>query len=139
MPQSTWIPFLIVAVGIGIMVLALASTRKSLSGPGRLPGGTTVDEGKYPSGYWMTIGMAAGIVLGILLGLVVQTLVGGISIGLGLGLILGKVLTQRYDKDTRVYTAEEQRERRMRASWGLIAMILLVLGTLVAAILPLLR
>lgn len=139
MSASTWIPFFIVAVGIGIMVLLLASTRRSLSGPGRLPGGTTVDEGKYPSGYWMTIGMAAGIILGILLGLLVQTLVGGISVGIGIGLILGKVLSQRFDRDTRQYTDEEQQRRRSRAAWGLIVMILLILATLAAALLPLLH
>ncbi len=138
MSQSVLIPIVVAMVVIAGLVLFLASTRKSLTGPVPLPSGRAVDDGKYPSGYWMTIGMAAGVILGLLMGFAVQSVVGGISIGIGVGLILGKVLTQRYDKNTRQYTDEEKLERRRRASWGLIAMILLVLATLLAALLPLL-
>ncbi len=138
MSQTTLIPIVIGAVIVVGLVLFLASTRKSLTGPFPLPSGRTVDDGKYPSGYWLTIGIAAGIILGLLLGFVVNTVVGGISIGIGVGLILGKVLTQRFDKVTHQYTEEQKQERLRRASWGLIAMILLVLATLLAALLPLL-
>jgi hypothetical protein len=121
-----------------VVVVLLAATRKSLSGPEILPADRPLGNGKYPYGYLMTIGILAGLMLGLLLGLAVRTIPGGISIGIGLGIILGKWLDRRNDRDTKVYTDEETRERLRRASWGLIVMILLVLATLGAFFLTML-
>ncbi len=138
--MQTSVLFLIVgALIIVVLVVLLAATRKSVSGPIPIPGLPKGAEGKYPYGYWMSIGITAGIAIGLALGLAVNSLVGGISIGIGLGLIIGRVLDKRYDKPTVEYTEDEIQERRRRATWGLILMILLVLGTLAAALLPLLQ
>lgn len=98
-----------------------------------------VAEGKYPSGYWMTIGVTIGVALGLLLGLAVHTLPGGISIGIGVGLIAGKLLDKRYDTDASQFTEDQKRERLRRATWGLIVMILFMIATLIAAVLPFLK
>ncbi len=79
----------------------LAATRRSLSGSASEQVNPAPATGKYPFGYWMTIGICAGLALGLLLGVVVHTVAGGLSIGIGVGLILGKWLDSRYDKGTR--------------------------------------
>lgn len=139
MSQTGLLPILAVAAGIAILVILLASTRRSLSGPERLLGDGSTGESNYPSGFWITIGLTAGILLGLLLGLWMHAVLGGVSIGIGVGLLLGKWLGQRYDPDTTQYTAEQQQARLRHATWGLIVMILLILATLAAALLPLLN
>ncbi len=124
------------AVVIAALVVLLAATRRSMTGP--VPGTAIPEESKYPSGYWLTVGIAAGVALGLLLGLLVKSLAGGISVGIGLGLIAGKLLDNRFDKNTTEYTEDQKQARLRRATWGLIVMILLVLGVLAAALLPLL-
>ena len=136
MSSSIVLVILFAALLIAAMVVLLAATRWSLSGP--IPGGHPEADGKYPSGYWMSIGLTVGVALGLLLGLVLQSLAGGISIGIGLGLIVGKWLDRRYDTDITQYTEQQKQERLRRATWGLVVMILFVLATLAAAILPLL-
>ncbi len=139
MPTLSALSIISGALVIGALVVLLAATRKSLSGPDRPIGNGTTGEGRYPSGFWLSLGIAVGVGIGFLLGLVVNTVIGGISIGIGIGLLLGKWLDQRYDKDTRQYTEEQKQARLRRAAWGLIVMILLILGTLAAALLPLLE
>ncbi len=138
MLASDAVPVAVAALVIGALVVLLASTRKSLSGPDRPIGDGSTGESKYPSGFWMSVGLIGGITLGVPLGFVVHSLLGGIFIGIGIGLILGKWLDRRFDKDTTQYTEEQKQVRLRRATWGLIMMILLVLGTLLAALLPLL-
>jgi hypothetical protein len=140
MPSSYVFPILVASLVIAALVVLLAATRKSLSGLKWLPGSHAVAEGKYPSGYWMSIGIAVGVALGILLGLALHALAGGISIGIGVGLILGKALDNRYDKvDETQFTEEQKQERLRRAGWGLIVMILMVLATLLALVVSLLK
>ncbi len=136
--QSNELLLIAGAVAIVVLVVLLASTRRSMSGPVPLPSGEGVEGGKYPYGYWMTIGVCAGLALGLLLGVVVNTVTGGLLVGIGVGLVLGKWLDSRYNKNTSEYTAEEKQMRLRRASWGLVVMVLLILATLVAAIWPLL-
>ncbi len=138
MSQSNALLLIAGAVAIVVLVVLLASTRRSMSGPDSEQADPALATGKYPSGYWMTIGVCAGLALGLLLGIVVNTVTGGLLVGIGVGLVLGKWLDSRYDKNTRQYTAEEKQMRLRRASWGLIVMVLLILATLIAAILPLL-
>ncbi len=116
--QTALIPVIIAAVVIAVLVLLLASARKSQTGPAPLSGSRAWVDCKYPAGYRMKIGIAAGVVLGLGLGLAVGTFVGGISIGIGVGLILGKLLTQRYDKDTRQWTEDQKLERLRHATWA---------------------
>ncbi len=131
------LPIIAAALVIGALVVLLAATRKPLSGPDKPIGDGTSGEGGYPSGFWVSVGIAIGVGLGLLLGLIVNSVIGGISIGIGVGLLLGKWLDQRYDRDARQYT-DEQKHARRREAWGLIVMILLILATLAAALLPLL-
>ncbi len=138
MSQSNGPLFIAGAVAIVVLVVLLASTRRSLSGSTSEQASPALATGKYPFGYWMTIGVCAGLALGLVLGVVVNTVTGGLFVGIGVGLVLGKWLDSRYDKVTRQFTAEEKQMRLRRASWGLIVMILLILATIVAAILPLL-
>jgi hypothetical protein len=132
------IPLLIASLVIVALVVMLAATRRSLSTLKLPPGNHAVAEGKYPSGYWMSIGIAAGVALGVLLGLVVHALTGGISVGIGIGLILGKVLDNHFDKVDTQFTEEQKQERLRRAGWGVLVMIMLVIATLVAAVIYLL-
>jgi hypothetical protein len=138
MSETSLIPILFAAAGIAVLVILLASTRKSLSGPDQPIGDGSAGESKYPSGFWITIGLTVGIVLGLMLGLWMHAVLGGVSIGIGVGLLIGKWLVQRYDPDTTPYTAEQQQARLRRATWGVVVMIILILATLAAALLPLL-
>jgi hypothetical protein len=131
---SNLVPLLIASLVIVALVVMLAATRRSLSTLKLPQGNHAVAEGKYPSGYWMSIGIAVGVAAGVLLGLVVHALTGGISVGIGIGLILGKVLDNHFDKVDTQFTEEQKQERLRRASWGVLVMIMLVIATLVAAV-----
>jgi hypothetical protein len=136
---SYLVPILIGSLVIAALVVMLAATRRSLSTLKLPPGDHAVAEGKYPSGYWMSVGIAAGVALGVLLGVVVHTLAGGISIGIGIGLILGKVLDDRFDKVNTQFTEEQKQGRLRRAGWGMLVMIVLVIATLASAVIYLLE
>jgi hypothetical protein len=93
------------------------------------------EEGKYPKGHWMGVGIAIGIgfgiPMGVLFGVVMDSIALGISlgpaIGVGIGCAIGAALEAKHRDEIRPLTEGEKKTRRILIA---IAIVLLLAGVL---------
>ena len=88
--------------------------------------------GKYPEGYFLSMGIALGIPLGLPFGIALGNIAFGPGIGLAIGAGIGAVMEAKAKKQGKIrpLTEEEKKRRKTAAIVGVIALVLGILAFL---------
>jgi ABC-type Fe3+ transport system permease subunit len=143
MADSYLIAATVVAVLVALVaaVAVLSATRRMRQDRSSQPSSHVEEEGRYPEGHWMGVGLGIGIALGVgvavPIGIAMDNLGLGLALGPGFGLAIGVAigssLEQRHRDEIRPLTDRERRSR-VYATIALAGVALLGLLALVAGL-----
>jgi hypothetical protein len=129
MTDSLWL--LLASVGlvvvIGLVIVAALWRARTVAGPD-----SQNRTGKYPEGYWQSMGISLGLVIGMAIGLPLGIAMDNIAIGtalgpgfgLAIGAGIGASLEQKHRHEIRPLTESERRTRSRAVLIGVVALLL---------------
>jgi hypothetical protein len=121
MTDSLWL--LLAGVGlvvvIGLVIVAALWRARTVAGPD-----SQNRTGKYPEGYWQSMGISLGLVIGMAIGLPLGIAMDNIAIGTALGPGFGASLEQKHRHEIRPLTESERRTRSRAVLIGVVALLL---------------
>ena len=90
--------------------------------------------GKYPEGYFLSMGIALGLPLGFPIGLAMDNIALGPGFGMAIGVAIGAALESKYKKQGKIrpLTKQEKKNRKMAVIIGGILVVLGVIALLAA-------
>jgi hypothetical protein len=126
------------------VVVIIAAMRAARQARTTQSSGLAAQQGKYPEGHWLGMGISIGIVLGagfgVAIGTAMDNLALGIALGPAMGLPIGVAIGSRWEQqhkdEIRPLTEDERRIRRFTTVAGVA---ILAIGVLAFAAILLLR
>ena len=115
---------------IGVAIALVIMMRRSLINR------DTITEGKYPRGYWMSVGISIGVGIGAALGVALENIGAGIAIGIAIGSGIGASLEQKNKDNIRPLTEQAQRRQKWGIAIGLTLTSVLAVFLIVVYFLP---
>jgi hypothetical protein len=88
----------------------------------------TINEHKYPKGYWMSIGIGIGVAIGAAMGPIFDNFGVGIGIGIAIGTSIGASLERKNKDNIRPLTEQEQKRQKLGIVIGLALVGVLLLA-----------